>query len=132
MLDRNIQKSMMLHLGTTAADAWSPGNAMKASGPLPVNNYWGRIHLFLRAHAGRPISAGENSENFVRHQQQTKTIHYWDVSQPHYQRRVIYNTADGTWWFVRAAYEYLLLSGDQDLLFYFAGNKTSHRRCSKI
>jgi glycogen debranching enzyme len=83
------------------------------------NNYWGRdTFISFRGtllQSGQFQQANKILENFAAHQQT-------DENNPLLGRipnritnnEIIYNTADGTWWFIRACYEYLLFSGDQD------------------
>ena len=81
------------------------------------NNYWGR-DTFISLNGALLLSgqfqrAKEILEMFAGYQEK-------DEDNPLAGRipnritndEVIYNTADGTWWFVRAAYEYLLFTGD--------------------
>jgi predicted glycogen debranching enzyme len=82
------------------------------------NNYWGRDSFISYAGAllvnGKFYEAREILESFSRFQLQNEKD-TWDGRIPNRitNKEIIYNTADGTWWFVREAYEYLLYSGDK-------------------
>ncbi len=83
------------------------------------NNYWGRdTFISFRGtllQAGQFQQAKKILENFVGHQQTDENNPLLGrIPNRITNKEIIYNTADGTWWFVRAAYEYLLFSGDQD------------------
>ncbi len=81
------------------------------------NNYWGRDTFISFAGvllvSGQYNDAGEILRSF-------STFQLSDSSDRWYGRipnritndEVIYNTADGTWWFIRELYEYALYSGD--------------------
>ncbi len=81
------------------------------------NNYWGRDSFISFAGAllvtGKFNEAREILETFSRFQLQSEND-TWDGRIPNRvtNKEIIYNTADGTWWFVREVYEYLLYSGD--------------------
>jgi len=82
------------------------------------NNYWGRDSFISFAGAllvnGKFNEARELLESFSRFQLQNEKD-TWDGRIPNRitNKEIIYNTTDGTWWFVREAYEYLLYSGDK-------------------
>jgi glycogen debranching enzyme len=83
------------------------------------NNYWGRDTFIsfngVLLQSGQFQQARKILENFVRHQQTDENDPLLGrIPNRITNREIIYNTADGTWWFVRAAYEYLLFTGDQE------------------
>ncbi len=81
-------------------------------------NYWGRDTSISLPGAclvhGRLAAAKEILETFAGMQCKNETDRLFgripNLAMP---GEVHYNTADGTWWFVREAYEYLLYSGDR-------------------
>lgn len=85
------------------------------------NNYWGRDTFISLPGAllvsGQFEQAKRILENFARFQ-------LTDENNPLLGRipnritneEIIYNTADGTWWFIRALYEYYLFTGDRAFL----------------
>jgi glycogen debranching enzyme len=81
------------------------------------NNYWGRDSFISFAGAllvsGKFNIAREILKSYGRFQLRNEKD-TWDGRIPNRvtNKEIIYNTADGTWWFVRAVYEYLLYSGD--------------------
>jgi glycogen debranching enzyme len=81
------------------------------------NNYWGRDTFISLTGAllvnGKFNEARKVLESFSRFQLKNEED-TWDGRIPNRvtNDEIIYNTADGTWWFVRAAYEYFLYTGD--------------------
>ena len=81
------------------------------------NNYWGR-DTFI-SFAGALLCTGK----FSQARQILISFSEFQLSNPEdtlvgripnriTNREIIYNTADGTWWFIREVYEYILYSGD--------------------
>ncbi len=85
------------------------------------NNYWGR-DTFISFHGALLITghfkqAREILSNFARFQlHDSASRNDGRIPNRITNREVIYNTADGTWWFIRALYDYVLYTGDLDLL----------------
>jgi glycogen debranching enzyme len=81
------------------------------------NNYWGRDSFISFAGAllvnGKFNEAREILMSFSRFQLQNEND-TWDGRIPNRitNNEIIYNNADGTWWFVREVYEYFLYTGD--------------------
>jgi len=81
------------------------------------NNYWGRDSFISLTGAllvnGKFVEARQILESFGRYQLQN-IDDAWDGRIPNRvsDNEIMYNTADVTWLFVRAAYEYLLYTGD--------------------
>ena len=81
-------------------------------------NYWGRDTFISLPGAclvhGQLAAAKEILETFAGMQCKDETDRSFgripNLAMP---GEVHYNTADGTWWFIREAYEYLLYSGDR-------------------
>lgn len=81
------------------------------------NNYWGRDTFISFAGAllvnGQFEQAREILLSFADFQLTDESdIWYGRIPNRVTNNEIIYNTTDGTWWFVREAYEYLLWSGD--------------------
>ena len=83
------------------------------------NNYWGR-DTFISFNgtlllSGQFLLAKKILETFAGFQEKDENNPLLGrIPNRITNKEVIYNTADGTWWFIRAAYEYLLFTGDQD------------------
>ncbi len=85
------------------------------------NNYWGRdtFIAFTGAvlYAGKPAMAREILRNFARFQEDDPERRtFGRIPNRITNTEIIYNTADGTWWFIRELYEYYLFSGDRAFL----------------
>ena len=85
------------------------------------NNYWGRDTFIGFDGAllvnGHFTVAAEILKNFARFQQTDRSQReYGRIPNRVTNREIIYNTTDGTWWFVRAFYQYYLSSGDERLV----------------
>jgi glycogen debranching enzyme len=83
------------------------------------NNYWGRDTFISFAGtlllSGQFQQARQILETFAQFQEQDENNPLLGrIPNRITNKEIIYNTADGTWWFVRAVYEYLLFSGDRD------------------
>ncbi|NOZ62469.1 MAG: hypothetical protein GXO74_12400 [Calditrichaeota bacterium] len=85
------------------------------------NNYWGR-DTFISL-PGAALVTGRFSEakqilcSFADYQNQDSTSVFWGrIPNRVTKQDVIYNTADGTPWFVKSLWEYYLYSGDEDFL----------------
>jgi len=81
------------------------------------NNYWGRDTFISFPAAllmsGRFKVARHIIRNFARFQlTDPADRRYGRIPNRITNREVIYNTADGTWWFIRELYEYYLYTGD--------------------
>jgi len=81
------------------------------------NNYWGRDTFISFPGAllinGDFAAAREILENFSLFQMKNPTDpHYGRIPNRITNEEVIYNTTDGTWWFIRSIYQYYLYSGD--------------------
>jgi len=81
------------------------------------NNYWGR-DTFI-SFTGALLCTGKFSQarqilTFFAEFQLSNPEDKWVGRIPNRitNREIIYNTADGTWWFIREVYEYMLYSGD--------------------
>ncbi|MEA3409744.1 MAG: amylo-alpha-1,6-glucosidase, partial [Candidatus Eisenbacteria bacterium] len=82
-------------------------------------NYWGRDTFIALPGAclvrGEFDTAREILESFAALQQTDEdSLLYGRIPNLAMPGEVYYNTADGTWWFVREAYEYLRYTGDLD------------------
>ncbi len=104
------------HLSIDALITEQRGKGIWAGLPW-FNNYWGRDSFISFPGAllipGKFNEAKEILESFSRFQLQNESD-TWDGRIPNRvtNDEIIYNNADGTWWFVRELYEYLLYSGD--------------------
>ncbi len=83
------------------------------------NNYWAR-DTFI-SFAGALLVTGQFKEakailsNFAAFQlNNEKDSWHGRIPNRITNNEVIYNTADGTWWFIRELWEYILYSGDED------------------
>jgi len=85
------------------------------------NNYWGR-DTFISFNGALLVSgkfdrAKDILRNFAGFQLQDSThLHYGRIPNRITNNEVIYNTADGTWWFIRELYEYYLYTADLELI----------------
>ena len=85
------------------------------------NNYWGR-DTFISFNGALLVSgkfdqAKDILRNFASFQLQDSThLHYGRIPNRITNNEVIYNTADGTWWFIRELYEYYLYTADLELI----------------
>ncbi|MHB2150305.1 amylo-alpha-1,6-glucosidase [Calditrichota bacterium LG25] len=85
------------------------------------NNYWGR-DTFISFHGALLVSgqfetAKNILRNFARFQMKDENSQELGrIPNRITNNETIYNTADGTWWFIRAIYEYFLYTGDQSFL----------------
>jgi len=85
------------------------------------NNYWGRDTFISFGGTllvtGNFSAAREILKNFASFQfTDPNKREYGRIPNRVTNREVIYNTTDGTWWFLRALYEYYLYSGDESLV----------------
>ncbi len=85
------------------------------------NNYWGRDTFISLTGAllvtGQFAEAREIFSNFARFQlTNPRDRRLGRIPNRITNQEIIYNTADGTWWFVRALYEYFLFTGDRAFL----------------
>lgn len=85
------------------------------------NNYWGRDTFISLPGAllatGKFTQAKEILRNFATFQQTDPASHLLGrIPNRITNKEVIYNTADGTWWFIRSLYQYYLQTGDHDFL----------------
>lgn len=85
------------------------------------NNYWGR-DTFI-SYPGAVLTTGNFTEareillSFAQFQNQDKnSTYYGRIPNRVTVGDIIYNTTDGTPWFVKALWEYFLYTGDRDLL----------------
>ncbi len=81
------------------------------------NNYWGRDTFISLPGAllvnGDFAAAREILQNFSDFQMKDPgNLHYGRIPNRITNEEVIYNTTDGTWWFIRSMYQYYLYSGD--------------------
>jgi len=85
------------------------------------NNYWGR-DTFISFNgallcSGRFPEAKEILLSFAGFQRTDKNDSWYGrIPNRVTNKEIIYNTTDGTWWFIREVYEYLLYSGDMDFV----------------
>ena len=85
------------------------------------NNYWGRDTFISFNGAllinGQFATAKRILKNFARFQlKDEKRRELGRIPNRITNKEVIYNTADGTWWFIRSIYEYFLFTGDEQFL----------------
>ena len=85
------------------------------------NNYWGRDTFISFAGAvlvtGRFDEAKEILRSFARYQNRNPESTDWGrIPNRVTGQEIIYNTADGTPWFVKALWDYYLYSGDRNFL----------------
>ena len=85
------------------------------------NNYWGRDTfislpgaLMVSGHFEQARQILRNFANFQQTDAQSRL--YGRIPNRITNEDIIYNTADGTWWFIRALYQYYLMTGDRDFL----------------
>ncbi|MFZ5518429.1 MAG: amylo-alpha-1,6-glucosidase [Candidatus Zhuqueibacterota bacterium] len=102
-----------------------PGAGKEVTGifaGLPwFNNYWGRDTFISLPGAalvtGRLEEARQILLSFAQFQSQDETsTNFGRIPNQVTTNNIIYNTADGTPWFVRELWEYYLYSGDKELL----------------
>ncbi|NOX89599.1 MAG: hypothetical protein GXO77_11280 [Calditrichaeota bacterium] len=85
------------------------------------NNYWGRDTFISLPGAllvtGKFDEAKSILRNFARFQLKDRSDkRLGRIPNRITNNEVIYNTADGTWWFIRSLYEYFLYTGDRKFL----------------
>ncbi len=85
------------------------------------NNYWGRDTFISLPGAllvtGHFDKAKQILSNFARFQQKEDGSRLLGrIPNRITNKEVIYNTADGTWWFIRSLYQYYLYTGDRGFL----------------
>lgn len=85
------------------------------------NNYWGRDTFISLPGAllftGRFDQAKKILKNFADFQlTDANNRRFGRIPNRITNDEVIYNTADGTWWFIRSLYEYYLFTGDRSFL----------------
>ncbi len=85
------------------------------------NNYWGRDTFISLPGAllatGKFEQAKQILRNFARFQQTDPQKRTWGrIPNRITNDEIIYNTADGTWWFMRSLFQYYLSTGDAAFL----------------
>ncbi len=85
------------------------------------NDYWGRDTFIALKGAllvrGHFITARKILRNFARFQlKDTQQLWAGRIPNRITNKETIYNTADGTWWFIRALYDYYLFTADSSFV----------------